>query len=199
MELFPQAECVVVVDIELVAPSCSRLHSPPGSGRQPGAPGNGNRRANEPPTASPSMSSGPANATRCARCVRATPSPAPGVPLRLNTWSSASCVRLDPAEVFRGRRSPVTVRRPRTPRFFEFIDAMRGHPVRFDMVSNGHLLSPDKLAHLDGVVELLIVSFSSVDPRGLPPGTRESRPAPCDAEPAVGAGNSSSTPAWPSA
>ncbi len=50
------------------------------------------------------------------------------------------------------------------PRFFEFIDALRDHPVRFDMVSNGHLLDPDKLAHLDGAIGLLIVSFSSIDP-----------------------------------
>jgi MoaA/NifB/PqqE/SkfB family radical SAM enzyme len=83
--------------------------------------------------------------------------------MRSDTWS---CIlqRLDPAEVFRvviaGYGEATT-----HPRFFEFIDAMRGHPVRFDMVSNGHLLTPDKLAHLDGVVELLMVSFSSIDPQ----------------------------------
>ena len=81
--------------------------------------------------------------------------------MRSDTWS---CIlqRLDPAEVFRvviaGYGEATT-----HPLFFEFIDAMRGHPVRFDMVSNGHLLTPDKLAHLDGVVELLMVSFSRID------------------------------------
>lgn len=72
--------------------------------------------------------------------------------------------RLDPAEVFRvviaGYGEATT-----HPRFFDFVDAMRGHAVRFDMVSNGDLLSPEKLAHLDGVVEMLVVSFSSIDPQ----------------------------------
>jgi MoaA/NifB/PqqE/SkfB family radical SAM enzyme len=80
----------------------------------------------------------------------------------IDTWKSV-LRRLDPEDVFRvviaGYGEATT-----HPRFFEFIDAMRGHSVRFDMVSNGHLLDPDKLAHLDGVIELLIVSFSSIDP-----------------------------------
>jgi MoaA/NifB/PqqE/SkfB family radical SAM enzyme len=44
------------------------------------------------------------------------------------------------------------------------VDALREHPVRFDMVSNGHLLDEDKIRHLDGAIDLLIVSFSSIDP-----------------------------------
>ncbi|HEX5802579.1 MAG TPA: radical SAM protein [Azospira sp.] len=71
--------------------------------------------------------------------------------------------RLSPQEVFRvviaGYGEPTT-----HPRFFDFVDDARRHPVRFDMVSNGHLLDPDKLVHLDGAVDLLIVSFSSIDP-----------------------------------
>lgn len=71
--------------------------------------------------------------------------------------------RLSPDEIFRvvlaGYGEPTT-----HPRFFEFIDDLRAHPVRFDMVSNGHLLDPDKLEHLDGALGLVIVSFSSVDP-----------------------------------
>jgi MoaA/NifB/PqqE/SkfB family radical SAM enzyme len=83
--------------------------------------------------------------------------------MRPDTWSRL-LRRLDPVEVFRvviaGYGEATT-----HPRFLEFVDAMRGHPVRFDMVSNGHLLTADKLAHLDGVVELLMVSFSSIDPQ----------------------------------
>jgi len=82
--------------------------------------------------------------------------------MSLDTWRQV-LRRLDPDEVFRvviaGYGEATT-----HPRFFEFIDALRDHPVRFDMVSNGHLLDPDKLAHLDGAIGLLIVSFSSIDP-----------------------------------
>lgn len=71
--------------------------------------------------------------------------------------------RLTPDEIFRvvlaGYGEPTT-----HPRFFDFIEALRPHRVRFDMVSNGHLLDPDKLKHLDGAIDLLIVSFSSIDP-----------------------------------
>ena len=82
--------------------------------------------------------------------------------MQLPTWEK-TLQRLDPAEIYRvviaGYGEPTT-----HPRFFEFVDAMRGHPVRFDMVSNGHLLDAEKIAHLDGVIDLLIVSFSSIDP-----------------------------------
>jgi MoaA/NifB/PqqE/SkfB family radical SAM enzyme len=71
--------------------------------------------------------------------------------------------RLSPREVFRvvvaGYGEPTTHKR-----FFDFVDDVRGHPVRFDMVSNGHLLDEDKIRHLDGAIGLLIVSFSSIDP-----------------------------------
>ncbi len=79
-----------------------------------------------------------------------------------NTWQQV-LDRLSPEEIFRvvlaGYGEPTT-----HPRFFDFIDALRPHPVRFDMVSNGHLLDPDKLEHLDGALDLVIVSFSSIDP-----------------------------------
>lgn len=48
------------------------------------------------------------------------------------------------------------------PQFDEFIDMLRGHPVRFDMVSNGHALDEEKLEKIDGAINLLIVSFSSI-------------------------------------
>ncbi len=82
--------------------------------------------------------------------------------MKPETWRTV-LTRLKPAEIFRvvlaGYGEPTT-----HPRFFDFIDSLRGHPVRFDMVSNGHLLDPDKLAHLDGVLHTVIVSFSSIVP-----------------------------------
>jgi len=80
----------------------------------------------------------------------------------LDTWATV-LRRLDPQEIFRvviaGYGEATT-----HPRFSGFVDAMRGHPVRFDMVSNGHLLDPAKIAQLDGVIDLSIVSFSSIEP-----------------------------------
>ena len=71
--------------------------------------------------------------------------------------------RLSPQDVFRaviaGYGEPTT-----HPRFFEFVDDMRGHPIRFDMVSNGHQLDAESIMHLDGAIDLLLVSFSSIDP-----------------------------------
>lgn len=69
--------------------------------------------------------------------------------------------RLRPEEVFRvvlaGYGEPTI-----HPRFPAFISMLRNHPVRFDMVSNGHALDREKLKAIDGVIELLIVSFSSI-------------------------------------
>jgi len=71
--------------------------------------------------------------------------------------------RLLPQDVFRaviaGYGEPTT-----HPRFFEFVDDMRGHPIRFDMVSNGHQLDVERIRHLDGAINLLLISFSSIDP-----------------------------------
>jgi MoaA/NifB/PqqE/SkfB family radical SAM enzyme len=71
--------------------------------------------------------------------------------------------RLSPQDVFRaviaGYGEPTT-----HPRFLEFVDDMRGHPIRFDMVSNGHQLDAGRIRHLDGAIDLLLVSFSSIDP-----------------------------------
>jgi MoaA/NifB/PqqE/SkfB family radical SAM enzyme len=82
--------------------------------------------------------------------------------MRPETWQQI-LGRLSPEEVFRvvlaGYGEATT-----HPRFFEYIDALREHPVRFDMVSNGHLLDEDKIRHLDSAIDLLIVSFSSIDP-----------------------------------
>lgn len=71
--------------------------------------------------------------------------------------------RIDPHDVFRvviaGYGEPTT-----HPRFHDFVDAMRGHSVRFDLVSNGQLLDADRLIHLDGTISTLLISFSSIDP-----------------------------------
>lgn len=79
------------------------------------------------------------------------------------TWQQ-TLDRIDSDEVVRivvaGYGEPTT-----HPRFYEFIDAARRHPVRVDMASNGHLLDEDKLRHLDGALGLLLVSFSSIDPQ----------------------------------
>lgn len=70
--------------------------------------------------------------------------------------------RLHPEEVFRvviaGYGEPTL-----HPEFTTFIDKLHDHPVRFDMVSNGQALDGDKLQKMDGAIELLIISFSSID------------------------------------
>lgn len=78
------------------------------------------------------------------------------------TWRQ-TLERLTPQDVFRaviaGYGEPTT-----HTRFFEFVDDMRGHPIRFDMVSNGHQLDAERIRHLDGAIDLLLISFSSIDP-----------------------------------
>lgn len=69
--------------------------------------------------------------------------------------------RLNPREVFRvviaGYGEPTI-----HPRFDGFIEMLKSHPVRFDMVSNGQALDERKLQRMDGVIDLLVVSFSSI-------------------------------------
>jgi len=71
--------------------------------------------------------------------------------------------RLHPDRVFRGivagYGEPTT-----HPRFERFIEMMAGHPVRFDMATNGSALSEGRLKALDGVLDALMISFSSTDP-----------------------------------
>ncbi|WP_435627160.1 radical SAM protein [Candidatus Ferrigenium straubiae] len=79
------------------------------------------------------------------------------------TWRQV-LERLMPQDVFRvviaGYGEPTT-----HTKFFEFVDDMRGHPIRFDMVSNGHQLDAERIRHLDGAIDLLLISFSSIDPK----------------------------------
>ncbi|QQG35583.1 MAG: radical SAM protein [Micavibrio aeruginosavorus] len=69
--------------------------------------------------------------------------------------------RMNSAEVFRvviaGYGEPSI-----HPQFGKFSDMLRGNPVRFDMVSNGHALDIKKLRKIDGSIHLLVVSFSSI-------------------------------------
>jgi MoaA/NifB/PqqE/SkfB family radical SAM enzyme len=71
--------------------------------------------------------------------------------------------RINSDDVFRtvvaGYGEPTT-----HPKFMEYVSAIGEHPTRFDMVTNGQLLDVERLKHLNGKVELLILSFSSIDP-----------------------------------
>lgn len=51
------------------------------------------------------------------------------------------------------------------PKFMEYTSAIGDHPARFDMVTNGQLLDKKRIKHIDGKLELLMLSFSSIDPR----------------------------------
>lgn len=71
--------------------------------------------------------------------------------------------RIRPEDVFRtviaGYGEPTT-----HPNFMEYVSRVGEHPVRFDMVTNGELLDEERLRHMDGKIDLLILSFSSIDP-----------------------------------
>lgn len=72
--------------------------------------------------------------------------------------------RLDPKDVFRcviaGYGEPST-----HPLFDRYMERLRGHPVTFDMATNGSRLSENRLRAMDGVIRTLMISFSSIDPR----------------------------------
>ena len=72
--------------------------------------------------------------------------------------------RLDPKDVSRvvvaGFGEPTT-----HPQFLECLDVLRAAPVPVDIVTNGQLLDEERLERLDGLVRLLIVSYSSIDPQ----------------------------------
>jgi MoaA/NifB/PqqE/SkfB family radical SAM enzyme len=48
------------------------------------------------------------------------------------------------------------------PHFDEFLTSLEAQPVRFDMVTNGQLLSHERLQKMDGKLGLLMISFSSI-------------------------------------
>jgi len=71
--------------------------------------------------------------------------------------------RLSNEDVFRvivaGYGEPTT-----HPDFDDFVEAMRGHHLQFDMATNGSLLDKERLERIDGVFTKLMISFSSTDP-----------------------------------
>ncbi|MDA8095344.1 MAG: radical SAM protein [Betaproteobacteria bacterium] len=71
--------------------------------------------------------------------------------------------RLSPDLAFRviiaGYGEPTT-----HPRFDDFVEALRGHPLRFDMATNGSRLDEERLMRMDGLFTGLMISFSSTDP-----------------------------------
>ncbi len=97
---------------------------------------------------------------RCAMCPRAMISD-PQV-MRPEVFERA-LARLSPADVFRvvvaGYGEPTT-----HPAFDDFVERLRGNPLRFDMATNGSRLAAERLKRLDGVIDTLMISFSSIDP-----------------------------------
>jgi len=81
--------------------------------------------------------------------------------MTVNTFYKA-LERINTDDVFRtviaGYGEPTT-----HPGFMEFVSAAGDHPGRFDMVSNGQLLDEKKLKHLDGKINQLVISFSSIN------------------------------------
>ena len=71
--------------------------------------------------------------------------------------------RIKNADIFRvviaGYGEPTT-----HPLFAQFVDSINIHPTQFDMVTNGQLLDQEKILKLDGAIDTLIVSFSSINP-----------------------------------
>lgn len=82
--------------------------------------------------------------------------------MTLKTLSQA-VDRLNPEDVFRvvlaGYGEPTT-----HPKFDECMQIISQTPVRVDMVSNGQLLDLKRLQLIDGLLDTLIISFSSIDP-----------------------------------
>ncbi|MDA8382709.1 MAG: radical SAM protein, partial [Betaproteobacteria bacterium] len=71
--------------------------------------------------------------------------------------------RLSPDLAFRviiaGYGEPTT-----HPFFDDFVEALRRHPLRFDMATNGSRLDEERLKRMDGIFTGLMISFSSTDP-----------------------------------
>lgn len=72
--------------------------------------------------------------------------------------------RLEPGDVARvvvaGFGEPTT-----HPQFEECLELLSRAPVPVDLVTNGQRLDVERLARLDGVFRLMIVSYSSIDPQ----------------------------------
>jgi MoaA/NifB/PqqE/SkfB family radical SAM enzyme len=101
--------------------------------------------------------------SKCNACCATCPRHAAGHPIDTGCFEQ-TLARLQPQDVFRcvisGHRDPAA-----HPRFDEFMRRLRGHPVTFDMATNGSRLSRERLIALDGVLHTLMVSLPSVDPQ----------------------------------
>ncbi len=98
---------------------------------------------------------------RCVMCPRA----AVPAPRHMSAATfEAALARITPRDAFRvvlaGYGEPSV-----HPDFDAFLARLRGHPVPFDLVSNGERLTEQRLRRLDGVLHGLIVSFASVVPQ----------------------------------
>ena len=97
---------------------------------------------------------------RCAMCPRSMISD-PKL-MSLSTYQQVLS-RLSVEDAFRviiaGYGEPTT-----HPKFDDFVDAMRGHHLQFDMATNGSMLDKDRLERMDGLFTKLMISFSSTSP-----------------------------------
>ncbi len=70
--------------------------------------------------------------------------------------------RIEEANIFRvviaGYGEPTT-----HPLFKQYVEEIAKSPTQFDMVTNGQLLDEQKIKQLDGAVDSLIISFSSIE------------------------------------
>ena len=97
---------------------------------------------------------------RCAMCPR---SMIENAQLASYTTTTQVLERLRPTDVYRcivaGYGEPTT-----HPRFDNYVELLRHHPVDFDLATNGSRLGEARLRRLDGVFDRVMVSFSSIDP-----------------------------------
>ncbi len=97
---------------------------------------------------------------RCAMCPRTMISD-PKL-MSLSTWEQVLS-RLSCQDAFRviiaGYGEPTT-----HPKFDDFVDAMHGRHLQFDMATNGSMLDKERLERMDGLFAKLMISFSSTDP-----------------------------------
>lgn len=98
-----------------------------------------------------------------ARCVMCPQSSIEHPKLITRDIFDAAMKRINGEDLFRvviaGYGEPTT-----HPLFMDFIEEVGKHPVRFDLVTNGQELNEKRLQHIDGKIDLMVISFSSIDP-----------------------------------
>lgn len=99
-----------------------------------------------------------------ARCVMCPQGSVENPKLMTRETFDAAMKRINADDLFRvviaGYGEPTT-----HPLFMDFITEVGKHPVRFDLVTNGQELDEERLLHIDGKIDLMIISFSSIDPK----------------------------------